>query len=715
MFAFALRKTREAKLKRTSLMSAFFGTILIATFLASFVNICVTVFGGVSHRWPQERNQQTNELHDEKTPLAGQAPCDGLAPGFKTFTYGIDKWSCAQPIVNVGYAQWDSVRNLQKFERYLTLGTYEGHDFTHLGPGRFPVPPSSRFHTLSYAFADFEARGGKLIVEVGTSRSYQHGSGPGVNSDDKSWWHPSNPEDWDWGAGHFTHLACTSLERYLRKGRMFTVDLLQSHIERSMKMTEECAPYTSYVIKSSVDFFAEFDVAKHGQIDLLYLDTGDMTPVEVTAELHLEEARIVVERNLVKPGGIILIDDVRNLAPKAFGEAPGDTYGKAKYSIDYFLQHGFSVVRSEYQVILRNTADEAVAAFHAKPKSSIRKLKLFHVSYHLGCINEIKYIAERLGIDVDSVFWEGAGDGNEKYNIHHQRVRTYWNLLKQRALAADVVLVSDTTPLARIFLQNGYPGKLIIWICNRFDYSHGEGALVASLESEKFAGDHPEAYPTREYYNLIRKAAAAPNVAIISYTAFEHIYARDYRAVEVGDEVIRPSGFGFTLSEAALDNRGAVPATIHKEQTFLVPPYQNDARVLDWCKQLDIQCYRGRYAGPRDAKDFKGIIHVPYAWSNFALFEMISQGVPYFIPTMDLLLGEENIFWSPPFEKSKLTSAEWYDPALSHLFVFFDSWLELPSIIERTNFDERRRILLKFSETHRDGTIDKWQTTLFRL
>ena len=84
-----------------------------------------------------------------------------------------------------------------------------------------------------------------------------------------------------------------------------------------------------------------------------------MTPVEVTAELHLEEARIVVERRLVRPGGLVLIDDVRNLAPKKYGEPAGDTYGKAKYSIDYFL-HGFSLVKSEYQVILRNSIDSAV-------------------------------------------------------------------------------------------------------------------------------------------------------------------------------------------------------------------------------------------------------------------------------------------------------------------------------------------------------------------
>jgi len=496
---------------------------------------------------------------------------------------------------------------------------------------------------------------------------------------------------------------------------MFTVDLSDAHIERSKLMTQECAGHTTYVVQSSLDFFAAFDTDKYGQIDLLYLDTGDMTPVEITAELHLDEARIVVERNLVKPGGLILIDDVRNLSPKAFGEAPGDTYGKAKYSIDYLLQHGFKVVKSEYQVLLRNSEQQAVAKFHAKPRKLTSSLKIFHLSYHLGCINDIKYVAHELGFEVDSEFWEGAGDGNEKYNINHNRALKYWDFLKTRALSADIVLVSDTAPLARIFLQNGFPGKLVIWICNRFDYAHAGGVQVEAEQEERYAGEHPDAFPTREYYNLIRQAAASPNVAIVSYTAFEHLYAQQYRSVEVGNEVIRPTGLSFTLSSHLMDGRGEVPSSIDKASTFLIPPYTNDERVLGKCQSLNIKCYRGRYAGPNDAYGFKGIIHVPYAWSNVALFEMISQGIPYFIPSLNLLLEEPDIFWSPPFDKENLVVAEWYDPQHSHLFVYFNSWEELPELINKTDFDEKRRVLSQYGVKHRDDTLRKWRSLLYKL
>ena len=49
--------------------------------------------------------------------------------------------------------------------------------------------------------------------------------------------------------------------------------------------------------------------------------------------------------------GIILIDDLRNHIPKQYGES--SELGKAKYSIPYFLTHGFKIIADEFQVILQ--------------------------------------------------------------------------------------------------------------------------------------------------------------------------------------------------------------------------------------------------------------------------------------------------------------------------------------------------------------------------
>ena len=101
-----------------------------------------------------------------------------------------------------------------------------------------------------------------------------------------------------------------------------------------------------YRVCSSLDFLKVFNK----KIDLLYVDTGDMTPIEPTARLQLEEAKIIVERDLLSDNGIILIDDVRNQTPKKFGET--SEYGKAKYSLAYFVEHGYKIIADEYQVVL---------------------------------------------------------------------------------------------------------------------------------------------------------------------------------------------------------------------------------------------------------------------------------------------------------------------------------------------------------------------------
>ncbi len=197
------------------------------------------------------------------------------------------------------------------------------------------------------AFEHFENIKGRVIVELGTSRSYVHGGLIGCNSDNKKYWTPDEPKNWDWGAGFFTGVAADAL--YHLKPEFHTVDIEYLHIQRCKHMTKNFKDIMQYHVCSSLDFLRNFPDDK--KIDLLYIDTGDMTPIEPTAHLQLEEAKIIVKRDLISANGIILIDDVRNQTPKKFGET--SDHGKAKYSLPYFLAHGFEIVADEYQVILR--------------------------------------------------------------------------------------------------------------------------------------------------------------------------------------------------------------------------------------------------------------------------------------------------------------------------------------------------------------------------
>ena len=230
---------------------------------------------------------------------------------------------------------------LAPYKEYLIGGTYEGADWSSL-----PSIPKSRYDSFKFTFEQIN-HDNPIIVELGTSRSFTHGGHPGCNLDDPAFWTPDHPENWDWGAGFFTRMVSVCLAH--QNPRIHTVDLVKSHIDRCKIMTSDYQYLIEYHISSSEDFLRTCDFPQG--IDLLYLDTGDMTPIEPTAQLQLAEAKIIVERDLIAKGGFILIDDVRNQTPKKFGET--SDLGKSKYALPYLLENGFEVVLSEYQVLLR--------------------------------------------------------------------------------------------------------------------------------------------------------------------------------------------------------------------------------------------------------------------------------------------------------------------------------------------------------------------------
>jgi hypothetical protein len=232
---------------------------------------------------------------------------------------------------------------LDRYKDYLEKGTYDGigGDVSLLSR-----KPKSRYHTFKMALEHIEKKESPLIVELGTSRSYVHGGHPGCNTDDKHHWTPNQPENWDWGAGFFTRMAAECLR--FSNPIIHTIDIERAHIARCKYMLADF-DCVKYHICSSLDFLASCHFGRG--IDLIYLDTGDMTPIEPTAILQLREVQIIVDRNLLADDGIILIDDVKNMTPRRFGET--SDLGKSKYSLKYLLAHGFEVIADEYQVLLR--------------------------------------------------------------------------------------------------------------------------------------------------------------------------------------------------------------------------------------------------------------------------------------------------------------------------------------------------------------------------
>ena len=134
------------------------------------------------------------------------------------------------------------------------------------------------------------------------------------------------------------------------------------------------------------------------------------------------------------------------------------------------------------------------------------------------------------------------------------------------------------------------------------------------------------------------------------------------------------------------------------------------------CGELGIPSYAGRYNGPLDLKDVRGIIHIPYGWSNLALFENWTLGNVYLIPSKQFMLQlskQHNFWWQDSYAIDMIESSEWYLPEHKHLFVYFDNWEHLRSLSEDESIlQTKKQQILSFSAAHSDKTINQWNLAL---
>ena len=212
----------------------------------------------------------------------------------------------------------------------------------------FQKEPKSRYHTFKYVIEYIKNNNLKNVLELGTSRSYVDGRFKGCNESDDKYWEPNNPDKWDWSAGLFTRVFAEEFNEHIN---LDTLDSNKEHLRRSKLMLGNNAKNINFINSISEDYLKNTDK----KYDVIYLDTGDMTPIEDTSLLQLIEANQIVERNLLNINGLLIIDDVRNPTPKIAGET--NNLGKAKYSIPYLLENNFEIVMDEYQVILKKKSN----------------------------------------------------------------------------------------------------------------------------------------------------------------------------------------------------------------------------------------------------------------------------------------------------------------------------------------------------------------------
>ena len=172
------------------------------------------------------------------------------------------------------------------------------------------------------------------IVELGSSRSFVTGGLEGCLSTNIKYWNPNEPKLWDWGAGIFTKVFLENLKEVNHK--LYTIDPNSDAIA-IVKVICNNYENVSIIQDYSTNFINNFN----DKIDFLYMD--HMETSEEAAKQHLEDAKIIIEKDLMNKNGIILIDDI--------GSNIVD--GKGKYSIPFLLENGYEIVIHEYQVLMK--------------------------------------------------------------------------------------------------------------------------------------------------------------------------------------------------------------------------------------------------------------------------------------------------------------------------------------------------------------------------
>ena len=330
-------------------------------------------------------------------------------------------------------------------------------------------------------------------------------------------------------------------------------------------------------------------------------------------------------------------------------------------------------------------------------------MKVLHLSFHKGCINDFNYVCKELGIECEILsqcpewntnktipsLYEAQ---NQHYNMTHDAAKKYWDRYKDYFYQFDCIITSDTAPLSRIFLQHNWNKKLIIWICNRFDYTHRE---------------FPIAFPDQEYYELFKTATQMLNVSVIGYTKYENIYCAKF-GIKV-DKVIQPCG---GISNVYDDNN-----LKEEHDALFVIPYHNETKMMNLIEHLEtmhINAVCHAYKGAKDLLNYKAVIHIPHAVSNLELFESFQTGVVYLIPSFRFLL-ELFETHSHPFFNISLDNEEiieWYNPEFKDCFVYFDSWTDFKQKFYNLDYSAHKQKVLEFGKKHMNSVIDKWRDVL---
>lgn len=337
---------------------------------------------------------------------------------------------------------------------------------------------------------------------------------------------------------------------------------------------------------------------------------------------------------------------------------------------------------------------------------TVLKPRVLHISHHVGCMRDHAYLYERLGCNY--TFWKF----DQGYHISAELAKRVWNEKKNYFNTFDIIVTSDTAPLARIFMehQEEVKPKVLVWICNRFDYA---------MEADA------------SFYDLFRNASK-DTFKLIPYSSFEKQWC-SLKGVETLD-VITPIGItpveledkidGLQkLKDSYIHDSNAKETDMVLKDKIFIPIYGNDNHYFPLKQMLEssgIACYNGGFHHPYDLKQCKGLVTFPDQFSKFNTFETIQNEILVFLPSEFYLIqlhpthqNGHNYWFNSPLgylNKELIEHCYWYK--YKECRIYFDSIDDLvqkikgltPEIIE-----EKRNWCRIYGQQIEKESMDQWK------
>lgn len=213
------------------------------------------------------------------------------------------------------------------------------------------------------------------------------------------------------------------------------------------------------------------------------------------------------------------------------------------------------------------------------------------------------------------------------------------------------------------------------------------------------------------FLELLRQPYGS-SVSFVSNSKFESLFAESKGVKAFSRVTIRPM-----LPEAGSFNG-------EQRSVFWVAAKENEKRV-DLARiaknfGLQVESSGVHWGGPWGLRQFIGLLHIPYAPSTMSMYENLSVGLVYLIPSARFWLHLDVYVTPLHFQLEPwmlllnstraILASEWYCPENQHLFLYFDSWVDLARIAKDTEMIKRQgEVVSKWAAKEQNYARNAWK------